>query len=169
MKGMLKMKKSKKLIAVLSASAIALSFSLSTALATVEPNDNSDKEITITDKSTIVEDSVSDKADRPLLRSSYLAVSQSLSSSTGSESVTFDTTKNYPYYRIYVKNNSKVNYTMVTPGGTYTIAAGGSQTIWTTQATSANTYKVSVTSSDGSKLKGDIAIRVASTHAEVKQ
>lgn len=101
-------------------------------------------------------------------RSSYLAINETLSSSTGSQSVTFDATKNYPFFRVFINNTSSVKYNAVVAGNSYTILAKSSKTIYTSTAIKKGTYKVSVTSSDGSKLKGNVAVRVAQKLSEVK-
>ena len=109
----------------------------------------------------------SDKIIEPT--DSYIFRDEELTSSTGSQSTTFDTTETYCYYRIYVENNSNVDYIVISPSGTsFTVKANGKKYIWSPKEVPAGTKEVSVTSRDGSKLNGHIAIRVADNLGEVE-
>lgn len=101
-------------------------------------------------------------------RESYLQIDEDLTSRTGSQSSSFDTTKKFQYYRIYIKNDSNVEYNVISPGGTYTVKPNNGIYLWSNKPVSSGTHKVSITSKDGSKLEGRIAIRIAKTLSEVE-
>jgi len=99
---------------------------------------------------------------------SYYAIDEDLTSANGSQRVTFELTSVNAYFRVYVTNTSTKNYTVIGPDGkSATCYAGNYCAIWSTNAWPAGSYQVTVTSSDGSKLQGHIAIRVAQFLSEV--
>ena len=110
-----------------------------------------------------------DELNKPSTRKSYVPVDEDLNSNTTSQILEFTTSNEYCYYRLYVQNNSNVDYVVVSPSGKSNIVKAKSNGyLWSTGPTSAGTKTVSVTSKDGSKLNGHIAIRVADNLEEVE-
>lgn len=135
---------------------------------------DSNEEITIHmdginfDETIIVSSSELSKSSIITPMSSHIVVSEDLTSSTGSQDFTWDTTSNMRYYRIFIENTSSVKYKLTGSAGTYDIPANDWIIVYTTTAASVGRKKVTVSSNDGSKLKGNIAVRLAETLAEVK-
>ena len=99
-------------------------------------------------------------------RATQLVINEKLDSSTGSETVTFENTKSKPYYRVWVENNSNVRYTLVSPAGASYIEPHTSKLFYTPNPAPIRKRDVSVSSKDGSKLNGHIAIRICETLEE---
>lgn len=99
-------------------------------------------------------------------RATQLVINEKLDSSTGSETVTFENTKSKPYYRVWVENNSNVRYTLVSPAGASYIEPHTSVLFYTPNPAPIRKRDVSVSSKDGSKLNGHIAIRICETLEE---
>ncbi len=102
----------------------------------------------------------------------YVAVNETLNSKTGSQSVCFDTSKTYGWYRIWVSNTSKVKYKILIKDdngnnqGEFEVSAGGTNTIRNNNAATGRRY-VSITSTDGSALSGTISVRLAEEKSEL--
>lgn len=106
------------------------------------------------------------------LETSTVPVDRDLSGSNGSDDVVFHTGPTYPWYRIYITNNSNVDYKVnITDGsgnnqGIRWISPNSSITI--TNDLAANGIRiVNVSSQDGSSLKGTIRIRTATSKSEL--
>ncbi len=109
-------------------------------------------------------------------RDSYITVSQTLSSTTGSQTISFKPTTDYPYYRIFVSNtgSSTYNITLTDASGANqlkvspaVLSTGKSTTMRNANAASGMRY-LTVTSKDGSALSGRVAIRLASSADELE-
>lgn len=101
-------------------------------------------------------------ADVPIKLVTIVVVDQELNSNTGSQSVEFETTEQYPNYSISIENNSDVEYVCVTDGSddmSFTISPLLSN-ISDGWFETPSTKTLSVTSSDGSKLEGHITVKI---------
>lgn len=99
---------------------------------------------------------------------SSIAKEYSLNSKDGSQSILFQTT-GYPYYRIYVQNDSNVTYniTLVDINGKNELTTpnikveGGKHVTMTNKNPASGKRELSITAMDGSPLKGRVTIRLA--------
>ncbi|GGF82811.1 hypothetical protein GCM10010912_29900 [Paenibacillus albidus] len=103
---------------------------------------------------------------------SHQPVNQALTSSTGSQTVEFYPDNTFGYYRVWIANYSTVRYNSLMTDmnnayqGEFYILPGQTNIIKNTnKATTGRRF--SVTSSDGSKLNGSIAVRLAETAGEL--
>lgn len=94
-------------------------------------------------------------------------VNESLSGSRGSATYSFSVSATQLNYRVYINNTSTVSYVATVGGNTFTIPAGSSVTKIYIAGGSGN-RSVDITSKDGSALKGDIAVKIASTLSELQ-
>ncbi|MGN9166234.1 hypothetical protein ACTNDY_13305 [Tissierellaceae bacterium HCP3S3_D8] len=103
---------------------------------------------------------------------STVPVNKRLDGEDGSEDIVFYTGPTYPWYRIYIYNNSNVDYKV-----NITDSHGNNQGIrWIdphddieiTNENAANGIRiVNITSRDGSALKGSIRVRTATSKGEL--
>lgn len=109
-------------------------------------------------------------------RDNYVAVNQSLTDSTGSQTISFKTTSDYPYYRIYVSNTSKVTYniTLTNESGVNqlkdspVVLSSGRSTILINENAASGMRYLTVTAKDGSALSGSVSVRLASSADELE-
>ena len=108
-------------------------------------------------------------------RDNYVAVSQSLTSTTGSQTISFNPNDDYPYYRIYVSNSSNATYniTLTDANGTNQLVSSpvklspGHQSVLKNSTAASGVRYLTITSSDGSTLEGSVSIRIASDADEL--
>lgn len=118
---------------------------------------------------------VQDPYEGGITRDSYIAVDETLSAVNGSQTVTFRTSSDYPYYRIYVSNtgSSAYNITLTNASGDnqlvnspIVLRTGKSTNITNENAASGMRF-LTVTSKDGSRLSGVVRVRLASSADEL--
>ena len=122
----------------------------------------------------IVEGSHDPDMDMGITRDNHVVVNEDLTSRTGYQSVSFRTSSDYPYYRIYVLNSSRESYniTLTDESGRNQLAespyvlAGGQSVILKNENAAPGMRYLGVTSPSGSSLSGRVSVRVASTADE---
>lgn len=95
-----------------------------------------------------------------------------LTSGNGTKSVYFDTNSTYPWYRIYVRNDSNVSYNVVIYSenhiqqGSFVVNGKSSNVMRNSSQANGRRY-ISITSSDGSIMKGIVQVRIAEFASEI--
>ena len=116
-----------------------------------------------------------DNFDGGITRDNYVAVDQSLTDRNGSQTISFRTNSDYPYYRIFVSNkgSSAYNITLTDESGEnqlhsspVVLNVGKSTNLTNANAATGMRY-LTVTARDGSALKGTVRIRLASSADEL--
>ncbi|MET1170925.1 hypothetical protein [Paenibacillus amylolyticus] len=160
---------------VLSGSIVAMSLILSagSALASSSPGDAIAVPQTIDGSFSTI--SVAKPTQPPVITpmATYTPIdNESLTTGNGTKSVYFDTNSTYPWYRIYVSNNSNVKYKIQlssdngTDQGSFEVNGNSGTIIRNNNAATGRRY-VSVTSVDGSNLRGIIHVRLGEFKSEV--
>lgn len=100
-----------------------------------------------------------------------------LTFTTGPQTISFNTSTDYPYYRIYIENSGEVTYSITLTNASgenqltsspYYLEAGASTTLTNSNAASGMRF-LTITASDGSApgYKGIVSIRAASSADEL--
>ena len=108
-------------------------------------------------------------------RDNYVVVDQLLTSTTGSQTISFNPNSNYPYYRIYILNDSDSTYniTLTDANGVNQLVSSpirlspGYQSIVRNNVAASGIRYLTITSTDGSTLEGSVSIRIASNADEL--